>query len=93
MLRYPNPIFCNSLKKKIKQINKTQARKLYEAGETVYLLPCLCRVDGVWVSPYPIDKEHAVWWGDSFESDVLSFTNYNCCPELGKYPIFFRVIK
>lgn len=56
MLRYPNPIFCNSLKKKIKQINKTQARKLYEAGETVYLLPCLCSVDGVWVSPYPIDK-------------------------------------
>lgn len=92
MLRYPNPIYSNSLKKKIKQINKTQARKLYEAGETVYLLPCFCSVDGVWVSPYPIDKEHAVWWGDSFESDVLSFTNYNCCAELGKYPIFFKVI-
>lgn len=93
MLRYPNPIYSNSLKKKIKQINKTQARKLYEAGETVYLLPCLCRVDGVWVSPYPIDKEHAVWWGDSFDSDVLSFTNYNCCSELGKYPIFFKEVK
>lgn len=93
MLRYPNPIYSNSLNKKIKQINKTQARKLYEAGETVYLLPCLCSVDGIWGSPYPIDKEHVVWWGDSFDSDVLSFTNYNCCPELGKYPIFFRVIK
>lgn len=43
-MRYPEPIFSNSLKKRIKQINKTQARKLYEAGETVYLLPCLCSV-------------------------------------------------
>lgn len=93
MLRYSNPIYSNSLKKKIKQINKTQARKLYEAGETVYLLPCLCSVDGVWVTPYRIDKEHAVWWGDSFDSDVLSFTNYNCCSELGKYPIFFKEVK
>lgn len=31
-MRYPEPIFSNSLKKRIKQINKTQARKLYEAG-------------------------------------------------------------
>lgn len=39
MLRYPNPIFCNSLKKKIKQINKTQARKLYEAGKQFICFP------------------------------------------------------
>lgn len=42
---------------------------------------------------YPISESIDGWWGDSFDSDVLSFTNYNCCPELGKYPIFFRVIK
>lgn len=91
-MRYPEPIFSHSLKKRIKQINKTQARKLYEAGETVYLLPCLCNVDGVRVTPYPIDKAHAVWWNETFDGDVLSFTNYNCCAELGKYPIFFKII-
>lgn len=91
-MRYPDIIYSNFLKKKIKQINKTSAKKLYEAGETIYLLPCLCNVDGVWVTPYPISKENAVWWGQTFEDDVLSFTNYNCCSELGRYPIFFKEV-
>lgn len=89
-MRYTEPIYSNRLKKKIKQINKTQARKLYEAGETVYLLPCFCNIDGVWMSLCPINKEHAVWYGQTFDDDVWSFTNYNCCAELGKYPIFFK---
>lgn len=92
-MRYSQPIYSNCLKKKIKQINKAQARKLYEAGETVYLLPCLCNVDGVWITPCPINKANAVWWNETFDGDVMSFANYNCCSELGKYPIFFKEIK
>ena len=92
MLRYPNPVYSTRLQKRIKQINKTQAKKVYEAGETVYLLPCFCNIDGIWMSLCPINKANAVWWGDSFESDVLSFTYYNCCAELGKYPIFFKEV-
>lgn len=87
-MRYPEPIYSNSLKKRIKQINKTQARKHYEAGETIYLLPCDCNIDGVWVSLCPINKANAVWYGQTFEDDVNSFITYNCCNELGKYPIF-----
>lgn len=91
-MRYPDIIYSNCLKKKIKQINKTSANKLYEAGDTIYLLPCLCNVDGVWVTPCPISKESAVWWGQTFEDDILSFTNYNCCSELGRNPIFFKEV-
>lgn len=92
-MRYKQPLYSNCLKKRIQQINKTQARKLYETGETVYLLPCLCNIDGVWISPYPINKANAVWCNETFDGNVMSFTNYNCCAELGKYPIFFKEIQ
>ena len=69
------------------KINKLKAERLFNAGKTVYLLPCLCRPDSYGVSLCPINIEHC--YDNSFKNIVNDFTYYSCCNELGRYPVFF----
>lgn len=88
-MRYTDPIYSRRLGKSIKQVNKTSANKAYDAGTTVYLLPALCAIDNHWISFCRLNKENKAWSGVTFNSEVAEYTFYNCCSELGKYPIFF----
>lgn len=67
------------------QINKLKAERLFNAGKTVYLLPCLCSPDSYLVSLCPINIEHC--YDNSFKNIVNDFTYYSCCNELGRYPV------
>lgn len=88
-MRYPDPIFSRRLGKRIQQVTKASARKAYEAGLTVYLLPSKCAIDNYWVSFCPLNKASQAWAGQTFEHDVCDYMHYNCCSELGYYPIYF----
>ena len=74
----------------IKQIQKRTAKKMFEAGETIYMQACNMRPFGVWSTCNDVNKEKA--GGDTFESIVNNFEYYNCTPETGRYVTFYKKI-
>lgn len=57
------------------RLDKRIARKLFNAGEPIYVLPSNLRVDAPWVHPVLIQL------GDykDFDTYVNAFVYYNCC--------------
>lgn len=74
--------------KKVKQVNKTTARKAYDNGKTIYLQSCNMLINNMWQSPCPIKKEGDAW-DRTFDQNVNEYQYYNCDAERGKYPLFF----
>jgi len=75
-----------------KRINKRTARSLYNAGHTIYLVPCRIwpNDQGPWIRPYPISKKE----GELFDNHVNAYEYYNCnYNELGYYAAFYIYIK
>ena len=73
---------------KYTRINKTRARKLFDQGLTIHLVPCkvLCNYGNMWVIPIPIEKS----WYEDFDRAVNNFVYYNCQhTELGLYPAYY----
>lgn len=71
-----------------KRINKKRARSLYNAGYTIYLVPCKVwpNDQGPWIRPYAICKKG----GELFDNHVNAFEYYNCNNyELGYYAAFY----
>lgn len=84
------------------RINKTQARKAYNAGKDVYMVPCKMRLFNPWQVPYIASKENRfkpiasdgfntiIPRNDEFDTIVNCFSYYNCnYNELGKYPAYY----
>lgn len=70
------------------QISRPKAERLYEKGESIYLLPCNANPNSAWISLCEIkggDEELPV----KFKAIVNGFEYYNCNKELGKYAVFF----
>ena len=90
-----------------KRIDKRQARRAYDAGETVYLCPCNLRPFGFWRPEIDINKtdylkagfsEPFIFSDGSSEMDfnrrLNQFEFYNCInTETGKYSAFYIQIK
>lgn len=69
-----------------KKINKQKARRLYEEGKTIYLLPCKVRLNNLWIVPFPINKKD----GSLFDRCVDYYEYYNCqYNETGKYSAYY----
>lgn len=69
------------------KIRKTKARKLFNEGQVIYLLPCKMRVDNVWQKPHEVVKSEE---NNDFDKVVNSFEYYNCqYNETGKYTAFY----
>lgn len=69
----------------MKRINKTTARKLYNAKKAVLIIPCKCRPGGAWLTGFEMENDGS----RTFDQFVNEFTYYNCNYELGKYPAFY----
>ena len=69
------------------KIDKRKARKLYNRGEDVYLLPCKVRPGGMWIEPFLINTRNSE--GRNFESLVNEFEFYNCSSETGRSASFY----
>lgn len=67
------------------RISKLKAKRLFENGQTIFLLPAKMNPYNMWTCLDSISKENEV----DFERLVNSFTYYNCLPEVGTYPKFF----
>ena len=74
----------------IEQVQKRTAKKLFDAGETIFLQSCNMRPFGVWSTCYDITKDSAD--GATFDSIVNNFEYYNCSRETGMYATFYKRI-
>lgn len=76
-----------SMESNVTKINKTQARKLFNDGVMIYLLPCRVGFNNCWIVPHSIIKgedEHA-----DFDRILNNFEYYNCGYGLGNYTAFY----
>lgn len=86
-------VYSHSLKKTLKQLTKTQARKQYENGATIYLLASNMTIDNPWQGLCPIHKDSGVAiMNPTFDNMVSDFKYYNCDNERGKYVQYFVAI-
>lgn len=75
--------------KNLRQVNKQTAKKAYEAGQTVYLLPSNCGFVNPWINPSPMRQEDEQWSSDNFNSRVNEYQYYNCNYGTGYYPHYY----
>lgn len=74
----------------IQQINKTAAKKYFEAGKEIFLQSSKMPFDSFWQSACNIKKEKIEnYYNSSFEAFCNDYTYYNCDNERGKYIHFF----
>ncbi len=83
-----------------KRISKPAARKIYNDGGVIRLVPCNIRPVNYWDYYADAQKDQftqvdydgfnaTVARNKEFETVVNAFTYYNCNSETGKYPAFY----
>ena len=73
----------------IVQVQKRTAKKLFDAGETIFLQACNMQPFGVWTQCSGANKNPD---SVTFETIVSNFEHYNCNREAGLYPTFYKRI-
>jgi len=82
------------------RISKVTARKAYNNGTIIYIVPCkvACNDSNIWVKPFEMNikrvTDEYAGYPDliaqhSFDSRVNNFEFYNCNYELGYYTAFY----
>lgn len=69
------------------KIDKRTARKLYNTGVEVLIIPCKCNPHGAWITGITLINNER-----PFDALVNEFEYYNCCYELGYYPAFYKEV-
>ena len=72
-----------------KRISKKQARKLFDDGRTIIVVPCKCRLFTGWNLECIIDGYNVEEPDRTFDKIINMFIYYNCNNELGYYPAFY----
>lgn len=67
------------------RINKRIARRLYNSGVEILIIPCKCSPFAAWFTGVTMANT-----GRTFDVFVNEFIYYNCCYELGYYPAFYK---
>lgn len=68
----------------MKKINKITAKKLFNSGKKIYLIPARASLSSVWIKPMAITKRSG-----TFNKLLNSFEYYNCHAPFGKYAWFY----
>lgn len=90
-----NYIFKDSNGKQYKRIDKRQAKKLYDAGETVIFCPCNLRpFDNYFGLDMDINRANINCNFADFRKIVSDYELFNCTDtETGKYTAFYACIE
>lgn len=73
--------------REFKRVTRTTAKKLYNMGKAVLLVPCNLNPDGLFVGLYDLRKKESE---TPFETAVNAFEYYNCTnTETGRYTAFY----
>ena len=71
----------------MKRINMTQARKLYNEGTNIYLLPSKAVPGSIWILPVRISRDESN--PHDFDGEVNAYRYFNCTAETGKRIHFY----
>ena len=71
----------------MKRINMTQARKMYNEGTSIYLLPSKAVPGSIWI--FPVKISHDIQAQCDFDTKVNAYRYYNCTAETGKRVHFY----
>ena len=76
------------------RVNKPTARKMYNQGCSILLLPCKVNNSAVngssaWVKPVTINLSTCTHDANKFDRSVNDYEYYNCNAELGYYSHYF----
>ena len=70
----------------MKKIRKNTARKLYNMGKSIIILPCKCRPGSMWLHGFEIKKTAPQ---NDFDRLINEFEYYNCNAETGRYTAYY----
>lgn len=70
----------------MKKINKATARRLFNQGVEITVMPCKCAIGSAWFTGARIARDYS---DSTFDQIINAFTHYNCCYELGYYPAYY----
>jgi len=74
----------------MEKINKRQARKAFNEGKEIILVPCKVNpTNDIWGISYTTQKDNQDVKGVSFDKIVDLFEMYNCNNELGNYTAYY----
>ena len=68
----------------MKRISMAAARRLFNKGIEIYMLPSKSVIGNIWILPIGIHQD-----GLSFEAHVNEYRYYNCSAETGKRVHFY----
>lgn len=68
----------------MKRISMTTARRLFNKGIEIYMLPSKVTVGNIWILPANLHKG-----GSSFDAQVNIYRYYNCSAETGNRIHFY----
>lgn len=71
-----------------KKIRKNTARKLFNEGKEIFLIPCKAKLS-MWIDFYKIQIDRYFSADRDFDKIVNFFEYYNCNPEMGAYAHFY----
>lgn len=71
----------------MKRITMTQARRLYNNGTHIYLMPSKAVPGSIWILPTRISKDD--YNPRNFNSEVNAYRYYNCSKETGNRVHFY----
>ena len=69
------------------KIRKNTARKLFNEGHELIIIPCNCSPNGFWVKGFRICKTKLE--NSDFDRLINEFEYYNCNSELGRYTHYY----
>jgi hypothetical protein len=84
-----------ALKKELEKVNKTAARRLFNEGKILYLVPCKVypNFGNCFITPYEIQKDRVKDGIVNFDRIVDNFEYYNCNNEVGRYTHYYVEVK
>ena len=76
--------------KNLKRISKAAARKAYNNGQKVLIVPCKVNPCNMWGIGHFFNKQDGDGFDYEFDKVVNYYSYYNCSyNELGKYPAYY----
>jgi hypothetical protein len=72
-----------------KRISKKQARKLYDSGKDIRVVPCKYRPDNEWIKFNINNTYESATSQRTFDKIINDIEYYNCCYETGYYAAFY----
>ena len=80
--------YSTRYKCEVQQIQKRTARKLFDAGKSIFMMPSNLMFDCVWTTPMQTDRSR-LGYHKNFDSICDDFKYYNCDCERGYYIRFY----